>query len=144
MSDSPNESFPFNLDDEDDLSVNSINSALMMSLEDKTLSGKKRIVVNRNEIYKQIHAGEDVCINNCYVTGFSITEYKHLYPSEEEFIEIKSFSARDCIFEPDYSKSPHKSKDLISADFSNAHFVDGKVDFSKSVFKGGSVNFSFC
>ena len=112
-------------------------------------TGKKSVellgYIDPEEIYRMIHEGESINLNDCYIDKFSLSEYRIIHEKEKkDIIEIHSFSAKNCFFNI-------KSK----IDFSNVHFNSGNVSFDNAIllsknisfnntnFGDGEVNFSY-
>ena len=59
-------------------------------------------VLEKEEIYKKIAAGEDINISNCYVKNFSLNECRSVHSlPKEEGLPLLNFSAIRTFFEAD-------------------------------------------
>jgi len=97
----------------------------------------------KEELYELIHKGEDLILDNAYISGFSLTEYRKLHGlSEIEYIPLKNFSAKNAFFESnhdvDFSFASFEGKDV---NFAGSNFGKGNVSFNKARF--GNVNVHF-
>lgn len=87
--------------------------------------------VEEEEIYQKIDNGDPIVLDQCYVSRFSLENYRSSRKlDKKEKVSIKGFSARSSFFD---SSMPF--------DFSHAIFENGKVDFSSSWFHRGILNF---
>lgn len=97
-----------------------------------------------NHIYTMIKEGEDLIIDNFYISEFSLSSYKrHNNIEKKELIPIKGFSAKNAFFEAriatDFAYSSFADGEIS---FDGAHFARGKVLFNGSVFGKGNIVFS--
>ena len=100
--------------------------------------------VDLNQVYDSIKAGDDIILDNCYISEFSLASYRrHNNLDKKELVFFKGFSARNAFFESkivtDFSYSNFPDGDVS---FEGSHFAKGKVLFTGSVFGKGNVNFS--
>ena len=96
------------------------------------------------DIYKMISEGKDLNFDNCYLSEFSLANYRRLHNLDrKDFVELHNFTARNSFFESkvviDFSYSAFSDGDV---DFDGAHFAKGKVLFNGSDFGKGNVVFS--
>ena len=78
------------------------------------------------EIYNKIEAGEKINLADCYISNFSMAEYrKSRKLTHDEPITLKDFNAENAIF------------DITDANFE-------QLDFTHSTFIGNSTNFKNC
>jgi hypothetical protein len=101
-------------------------------------------VIETSEIYKMINDGNDLNLDNFYITEFSLATYRRFRGMDKkDFVELRKFSARNAFFEAkaatDFSFSSFSDDDI---DFDGAHFARGKVSFSGTNFGKGNVTFS--
>ena len=118
-----------------------------ISLRDKNknlLEKRKYGVYDVNQIYQQIHNGEAIDIQGCFISNFSIQDYRKKYKIEtSQPVQIKNFNASNAFFESDklvnFSNIEFVGEYTI---FSNAHFGTGSLTFLKSKFQTSLVDFS--
>ena len=101
-------------------------------------------VTDINGVYDLILKGQDVNLDNLYVSEFSLSAYRRQNNLEKKTaIPIKSLSARNAFFESktstDFSYASFSGEEV---NFDGTHFARGKVVFTGSVFGKGVVNFS--
>jgi hypothetical protein len=101
-------------------------------------------VIETSEIYKMINDGNDLNLDNFYISEFSLATYRRFRGMDKkDFVELRKFSARNAFFEAkaatDFSFSSFSDDDI---DFDGAHFARGKVSFSGTNFGKGNVTFS--
>ena len=123
--------------------------------------------VLKEDIYKDIAAGTDIDLNNCYVKDFSLSEYRSKFDMvSHAHVEVFGFTAigafLDAEHEVDFSYCTfkgdilhfiniHFSCNLLNflhadfdegdKDFTNARFNCKEVNFQYADFNSGSVNF---
>lgn len=100
--------------------------------------------IETTEIYKMISEGNDLNLDNYYISEFSLANFRRYRGMEKkDFVELKKFSARNAFFESknitDFSFSSFSDDDI---DFDGAHFARGKVSFNGTNFGKGNVIFS--
>ncbi|MBW6484502.1 MAG: hypothetical protein K0B10_15790 [Vicingaceae bacterium] len=102
--------------------------------------------IDSTTIYEQLHRGEDINLNYCYIEDFSMHNYrkKHTIASTS-LVVVKSFMAKETIFNAvestDFSYI-HFQTSHVS--FENAVFIHGDANFASSVFEDGNINFKSC
>jgi hypothetical protein len=100
--------------------------------------------IETSEIYKMITDGQEINLDNYYISEFSLGNYRRLRGLDrKDFVEMKKFSARNAFFEAktatDFSFSSFSDDDT---DFDGAHFAKGKVIFTGSNFGKGNTVFA--
>jgi hypothetical protein len=100
--------------------------------------------VDLNQLYDNIKEGNDIILDNCYISEFSLASYRrHNNLDKKEQVKFKGFSAKSAFFESrigtDFSHSVFSDGEIS---FEGSHFVRGKVLFTGSQFGNGNVNFS--
>lgn len=86
------------------------------------------------QIYAMIESGEELNLDNCYVSNFSITAYRRTrLLHKNELVLLKGISARYSVFNSNF---------LV--DFSFVDFGDYPVNFHGAYFVNGMVNFHTC
>jgi len=86
------------------------------------------------KIYDIIEREEEVNLDNCYISNFSITAYRRTrIMHKNDLIELKGFSARYSFF-----NSKHH------VDFSFTNFGDYNLNFHGAYFANGVVTFHSC
>jgi hypothetical protein len=110
-------------------------------------------VVRKEEIYEKIKNGELIELEDKYVKGFSLCEYRGREGLEEhEEVKLKDFNAEGAFFEAgvDFSNAVFDG-DVYFSDanfgdgdirFWRVEFGDGKVSFRRATFGEGDVSFS--
>jgi hypothetical protein len=89
-------------------------------------------VIDVEEIYAKIDAGEDLNLSNAYVYNFSLTDYKVNKGLDDSVqITLKNLHAKKAFFDCD-----------VTNDFSYAHFEGDKTIFESAIFANGNNNFS--
>lgn len=84
-------------------------------------------VIDASDIYKLIDTVQDICLDNCYVDGFSLSEYRSSRAkNSNELVILNNFSAEQCFFDSS-KKAP--------IDFTYSHF-EGEAHFKDAVFVG--------
>lgn len=96
------------------------------------------------EIYGMIRAGQEINLDNLYISDFSLSAYRKHYDMERKTpVHFKGFSARNTLFESgittDFSYSSFPDGNIS---FEGSHFLKGKVSFTGSTFGKGNVIFS--
>ena len=118
-----------------------------VSLRDKNknlLERKKFAVVDVQDIYQKIFLGESIDIEQCFITNFSMEDYREKYKLlEHEQVTILNFNATNSFFEADdfvdFSAVQFEGE---KTSFSNVHFGTGGLSFFKSNFNTRLVDFS--
>jgi len=102
--------------------------------------------VSAEEIYTKITNKESINIDECYIENFSLKEYKKANNlADTETVSIIDFSAKDAIFEAQYSTDFSNVEFLCEhLSFKSSAFIKGKVDFSNTKFAKKSNDFSYC
>lgn len=113
-------------------------------------------VLEAQNIYDKIQAGELINISNCYIKNFSLAEYKSKNGLDKDArIEFNNFCAIRTFFEADDTTDFSYATFKESCDFVNSTFgsgnvnfhkikvVDSGTDFSNVDFGEGSINFQF-
>ncbi len=101
--------------------------------EGKEISSELFGVIDVNVLYDLIKKGKDIIIDNCYISDFSLPDFRRRNNIEKkELIMLKAFSAKNAFFESN-----------ICNDFSYASFSDGDVSFDGTHFGKGKVSFSW-
>lgn len=100
--------------------------------------------VDVNQIYDSIKEGDDIILDNYYISEFSLASFRrHNNLDKKEQVYFKGFSAKNAFFESrictDFSHSTFSDGEIS---FEGSHFAKGKVLFAGSVFRKGNVNFS--
>lgn len=100
--------------------------------------------VDLNGVYESIKNGNDIILDNYYISEFSLASYRrHNNLDKKEQVTFKGFSAKNTFFESrigtDFSHSTFPDGEIS---FEGSHFARGKVSFAGSVFGKGNVNFS--
>jgi uncharacterized protein YjbI with pentapeptide repeats len=101
-------------------------------------------VADISKVYELILNGQNVNLDNLYISEFSLSAYRRQNNIEKKTaIPIKSFSARNAFFESrtsiDFSYASFSGEEV---NFDGAHFAKGKAVFTGSLFGQGIVNFS--
>jgi len=101
-------------------------------------------VIDVDTVYDLIMKGQDVILDNFYVSEFSLSAYRRQNNIEKKTaVPLKSFSAKNAFFESkicnDFSHALFSDGEVS---FEGSHFARGKVIFTGSVFGKGNVNFS--
>jgi hypothetical protein len=100
--------------------------------------------VDINLIFNMIKDGQDLILDNYYISEFSLSSYRRRNGIEKkELISFRKFSAKNAFFEAkictDFTYSNFSEGDVS---FDGSHFAKGKVLFNGSVFGKGNVIFS--
>lgn len=116
----------------------------LISSRGKDISTELFGVADISKVYDLIQKGQDVNLDNLYVSEFSLSAYRRQYNiDKKKEIPIKSFSARNAFFESktsiDFSYGSFSGEEV---NFDGAHFAKGKVIFTGSFFGKGIINFS--
>ena len=112
-------------------------------------------VITAAEIFEKIDKGEDMHLNNAYVSNFSLTDYRVSKGLDDSVhIPLKNFSAKksffDCDILNDFSYARFEGDKVVfdsaifgngTTSFVNAVFCNGDVTFKKTKFGSGSTNF---
>ena len=95
-------------------------------------------------IYDLIKTGNDINLDNYFVSEFSLASYRrHNNLEKKDIVHIKGFSARNAFFEARHSTDfSHSSFADGDVSFEGTHFAKGKLLFTGSRFGKGNVNFS--
>lgn len=81
-------------------------------------------VIEISEIYRMIKEGDELNLDNCYISDFSLSAYRRYNGlDKKDFVKLKKFSARNSFFE-----------DKSATDFTFAAFSDDDVDFDGAHF----------
>lgn len=101
-------------------------------------------VIEISEIYRMIKEGDELNLDNCYISDFSLSAYRRYNGlDKKDFVKLKKFSARNSFFEDksatDFTFAAFSDDDV---DFDGAHFAKGKVLFNGSEFGKGNTIFS--
>lgn len=100
--------------------------------EGKEINNELFGVVDVNTIYDLIKKGKDIILDNCYISDFSLSDYRRRNNiDKKEIVNIKGFSAKNAFFESN-----------ICNDFSYASFSDGEISFDGTHFGKGKVSFA--
>jgi len=101
-------------------------------------------VVDVNQLYGIIRAGESLNLDNFYIHEFSLSSYRRINNLEKkELVCIYGFTAKNAFFEAKVSTDfTYTSFTGPEVSFDGSHFAKGKVLFNGSVFGKGNVNFS--
>lgn len=113
--------------------------------------------IDKSEVYTLITEKQDINLNNCYVSDFSLAEYrKQNNLSEHAKIHLQNFSAKNAFFDCDVridlsyaifdgDKTSFESSIFGNGyvDFSNSDFGHGQVSFKRTKFGEGGINFQF-
>ncbi|MBI5219709.1 MAG: two pore domain potassium channel family protein [Bacteroidia bacterium] len=90
--------------------------------------------IDTEDIYKLIDEGKDIDIDYCYVENFSLSTYrKSRGLKKDEYVTIKSFSAKEAIFDTH-----------LKNDFSFGEFQESPMHFNNAVFLNGKISFNSC
>ena len=118
-------------------------SVVVESFLDRKLISRKRYgYMDANEVYQSIKSSSQVNLNNCYITNFSIADYKKKNGLDElAEVVVNEFSAINAFFDCDLKTDFSYLQFNKEANFSYATFSHGNVSFYKSRFKQG-VSFS--
>jgi hypothetical protein len=100
--------------------------------------------IDIKQIYSMIKDGEDLNLDNYYISEFSLSSYRRYNGMEKkDLVILKNFSARNSFFEAkictDFTYSSFTDGDVS---FDGSHFAKGKTLFTGSVFGKGNVIFS--
>ena len=112
----------------------------------KNLIEKKKMpVVSLEVLYDQINKKESIDLEGCFVSNFSLTDYRNIYGiSEQEIIEICDFNAANALFEADKMVDfGYVNFTGENCSFNNAHFGHGGLSFYKTTFNVRVTDFSF-
>jgi hypothetical protein len=101
--------------------------------------------IEAEEIYQLIKAGNDVCLDYCYIDKLSITAYRLMNELEKkEYVTLKNFSAKKAFF------SSQIKTDLSFVIFEGEHlsfektiFAKGDISFNSSKFISGTVSYAY-
>lgn len=113
--------------------------------------------VDKSEIYEQISQKKDINLNHCYISDFSLIEYRKINNlSEHSKVHLQNFSAKNTFFDCDVKidftyaifdgdKTSFESSIFGNGfiDFSNSNFGHGQVSFKRTKFGEGGINFQF-
>lgn len=102
--------------------------------------------IDKNTIYEKIKNGENINLSYCYIEDFSILDYRKIYElAKEELINVKSFMAKESIFDAvdttDFSFICFQNSNVS---FQNSLFIHGGVNFNACIFEDGQVSFNSC
>lgn len=88
--------------------------------------------IDTEDLYKMIDEGKDLDIDYCYIENFSLATYRKSRDiKKEEYVKVKSFSAKGAFFDTH-----------LSNDFSFGEFTDGPITFNNAVFLNGETIFT--
>ena len=88
-------------------------------------------VLDKLEVYKEINKNKEVNLNACYISNFSLSEYRKLYKlGETDNVQLNNFSCINSFLEA------HNT-----IDFSYAKFTGEKVNFTQTCFGNGNLSF---
>lgn len=88
-------------------------------------------IVKPEEVYEKLSKGEPIDLNNSYVNGFSLQQFKEMNKlPENSYVEFTMFSAINSFFDSDHN-----------VDFSHAYFKGDNVHFINSIFTGNELRF---
>ncbi|MDG2330661.1 MAG: potassium channel family protein [Flavobacteriales bacterium] len=100
-------------------------------------------VLDVDEVYEKIVAGDVLNISNCYIKNFSLAECREKHAlSKDEKLQLNQFSAIHTFFEADTTTDFSYAEFANNCDFINTTFGSGNVSFYKTDFKGVTVDFS--
>ncbi len=113
-------------------------------------------LLEQEEIYKKIDNQEALILDQCYVTGFSLSEYRKMREIDEnQEVKIKGLSAKRAFFNIhktfDCSLAHFDNNDMIIAEsriyakkinFQGTILGDGKLDCTYTLFGAPDINFS--
>jgi hypothetical protein len=100
--------------------------------EGKEINNELFGVADVNMIYDLIKKEKDIILDNCYISDFSLSDYRRRNNiDKKEIVNIKGFSAKNAFFESN-----------ICNDFSYASFSDGEISFDGTHFGKGKVSFA--
>jgi len=114
-------------------------------LEKKKSSMELLGYIDTEEIYKLIDKKKPINLNHCYVSNFSLSNYRNLRNlGKKEYLKLFGFSARNAFFDSkfpvDFSFAEFDDGDI---DFENTQFANGNVSFNSAKFGNGNVNFAY-
>ena len=90
--------------------------------------------VELEDVYKDISLGNELNFNNCYLKGFSISDFRHANNlASDAYVELKGISAISSFFDADHD-----------IDFSHTNIKGDTLDFVNSFFSCSSLNFLHC
>ena len=148
------------------------STVLVKTIDDRGRATETKYgFVDREEIYSLIETQQKINLNQCYMAGFSIKEYKAKMNLINELkVLIDLDGGIDTFFDTVYSFERAHGRELFSkklisnynedesitadfsyvclendnseVNFSNAQFGDGEVNFSNAQFGDGNVDFS--
>ena len=112
----------------------------------QTIGQIKKGYFTKDELYAKISNGEQLILNSCYISNFSMSEYRKIRGlQKEEFVDINGFSAIDSVFDAvianDFSYVRFGNE---AVNFKESYFLQGKTIFQGSYFEKGNVNFGHC
>ncbi|HBX50187.1 MAG: hypothetical protein A2275_16510 [Bacteroidetes bacterium RIFOXYA12_FULL_35_11] len=111
----------------------------------KELSYVELGYIDTEDIYKLIDEGKDIDIDYCYCENFSLSTFrKSRGLKKDQYIQIRSFSAKETIFDT-HSKNDFSYGEFIQSplNFNNAAFLNGPIDFHSSKFGATGIDFSY-
>ncbi len=121
-------------------------TAIVTFLDDEDITSSEETLgcPDIEDIYKTINRGEELVLDHCYISDFSLGNYRKFYKLEEKStVILNGFSSSDSVFdsktETDFSFALFK-KGGVS--FEGSQFVNGRVNFNSAHFEDGDVNFS--
>ncbi len=96
-------------------------------------------------IYNWIDQGKDICLDNCYIENFSLSNYRESRSLEKKSpVSLHNFSAVNTYFDSrDETDFSHAVFDDSYKNFENARFIHGAVSFQSADFKQGGINLSY-
>lgn len=98
--------------------------------DDSLIEQYRTGVIELNDVYKLIDESKDICLDNSYVDGFSLSGYRSSRKKDSnEPVALNNFSADGCFFD---------SSAKIPIDFTHSHFK-GETHFKDAVFAGAEL-----
>lgn len=101
-------------------------------------------VIKKEEIYEMINKNKPINLNDKYVKGFSLTEYRMNNQLAGDTVINKGFQAENAFFESDENGTIDFSGAVFkgsSVSFYHTTFGNGVINFMHSRFEDGDVNF---
>ncbi|RLD84487.1 MAG: hypothetical protein DRJ10_01015 [Bacteroidetes bacterium] len=99
--------------------------------EEKEIEKILLAYLSTEDVYRKIDLGEDLKLDNCYLNGFSLSDYRVSRKKQaDELINVINFSAENSFIDSLEKK--------ISLDFTYSNF-QGEVNFKNCIFSGSDL-----
>lgn len=115
----------------DDCSFAKTAEITFLDSEEKEMEQSLLGYIQTEDVYNKIDLGEDINLDNCYLEGFSLSDYRATRKKNpDESIVLINFSAENSFFDS------HEKKTHIDFTFSD---FQGEVNFRNCIFSGSEL-----